>query len=181
MQFDYDTEFLEDGLAIETLSIGIRREDGAEYYAVVEDARWDRVRDHEWLMANVVPSLPGTWLGGQWYLDTSHGSVKPKHVIANELEEFFLQDGKHGTPELWAWYAAYDHVALCQFWGRMLQLPKGMPMWTNDIRQEMHRLGNPEMPQQTAGAHNALMDARFNRVRRAFLADYARRERIRYI
>ena len=166
----YDTEFLERGHqhGIELLSIGAVREDGEEYYAVVLDADWDAVRDHEWLMANVVPSLPGQWIGGQWHLDQSHPSVKFRDVIAKELETFALENGK---PELWAWFGAYDHVAFCQLWGRMIGLPKGMPMWTNDLRQEQHRLGVP-MPKQPAGEHHALMDARFNRVRHQHLETY---------
>ena len=47
MRVYYDTEFLEDGKTIELLSIGIVRADGQEYYAVISDADWDRVRQHE--------------------------------------------------------------------------------------------------------------------------------------
>lgn len=177
----YDTEFLERGHqhGLELLSIGAVREDGAEYYAVVLDADWDAVRDHEWLMENVVPSLPGMWLDGSWHLDASHPSVKFRDTIAKELEVFLLANGK---PELWAWYSAYDHVALCQLWGRMIGLPKGIPMWTNDLRQEQHRLGNPELPEQPSGFHNALMDARHNHTRHARLERLAaEQQRVRYI
>jgi hypothetical protein len=170
----YDTEFLERGHqhGLELLSIGAVRGDGAEYYAVVEDADWGAVRQHEWLMANVVPSLPGVWLDGQWYLDTAHPSVKTRATIAKELEVFALANGR---PELWAWYGAYDHVAFCQLWGRMIGLPQGMPMWTNDLRQEQHRLGDIPVPRQQAGHHNALMDARHNRAIHAALADHVHR------
>jgi hypothetical protein len=171
----YDTEFLEDGETIELISIGIVADDGREYYAVASDAPWDRIKIHPWLMQNVVPSLPGgkpsTPIGvpqsqpekarpGQewfWALDVSASCVKPEFVIANEVRDFLLAAGK---PELWAWYSAYDHVALCQLWGPMISIPKGIPMWTNDLRQEVHRLGNPQLPQQTEGQHNALADAR---------------------
>lgn len=176
----YDAEFLERGPQhpVDLVSIGAVREDGAEYYAVVLDADWDGVREHEWLMENVVPSLPGEWIGGQWHLDQSHPSVKFRDVIAQEMEAFVLE---RPDPELWAWYGAYDHVVYCQLWGRMSTLPEGMPRWTNDLRQEAHRLGNPRLPEQAAGHHNALMDARHNKVRHAVLADIARRERVRYI
>jgi hypothetical protein len=172
----YDTEFLERGHqhGLDLLSIGMVREDGAEYYAVVRDANWPAVRQHEWLMENVVPSLPGVWLDGQWYLDQAHPSVKDRQEIAKELEVFCLANGK---PELWAWYGAYDHVALSQLWGTMIKLPKGMPMWTNDLRQESHRLGDIPVPRQQAGHHNALMDARHNRVIHAALADHEHRIR----
>jgi hypothetical protein len=42
-------------------------------------------------------------------------------------------------------------------------------MWTNDLQQECQRLGNPQMPEQAAGVHNALADARHNLVRARFL------------
>lgn len=51
----------------------------------------------------------------------------------------------------------------------MIDLPTGIPMWTNDIQQECQRLGNPQMPEQPAGIHNALADARHNLVRAQFL------------
>ena len=39
------------------------------------------------------------------------------------------------VPELWAWVAAYDHVALCQLWGDMTELPQSMPRYTRELRQ----------------------------------------------
>jgi hypothetical protein len=173
----YDTEFREDGHTIDLLSIGIVRESGESYYAVVSDADWDAVRKDQWLVENVWPGMPTRGLktklvtiGGRTesrvdhagVLDTTSSLVKPKWVIANEVRDFLTE-----TPglELWAWYAAYDHVALAQLWGRMIRLPKGIPMWTNDLRQEAERLGNPPLPEQEGGVHNALADARHNLVR----------------
>lgn len=173
----YDTEFRENGVTIDLLSIGIVRETGESYYAVVSDADWDAVKKDDWLKENVWPGMPVRGLTREPYsvggkikhrvsypgvLDTSSSLVKPKWVVANEVRDFLT-----ATPnvELWAWYAAYDHVALAQLWGRMIGLPKGIPMWTNDLRQEAERLGNPDLPQQDVGEHNALADARHNLVR----------------
>jgi hypothetical protein len=103
----------------------------------------------------------------RWLFNYSDPCVKPRHVIAREVRDFILAEP---GPQLWAWYGAYDHVALCQLWGRMIDLPDGVPMWTNDLKQECERLGNPEVPQQAAGEHNALADARHNRVIAEFLA-----------
>jgi hypothetical protein len=41
----------------------------------------------------------------------------------------------------------------------MIDLPDGVPMWTNDIQQEAVRLGIA-LPEQAQGQHNALADAR---------------------
>jgi hypothetical protein len=174
----YDTEFLEDGERIYLISIGLVAEDGREYYAVNsaidnyspdgDKALYEAIRDHDWLMKNVIPHLPlisvpskpsCRWL---FSLDRSSTLVKPKWVIANEVRDFILATP---DPELWAWYCAYDHVALCQMWGPSVGRPKGIPTRTNDLKQECQRLGNPDLPRlsgTTAGMveHNALHDAR---------------------
>jgi hypothetical protein len=192
MKIWYDTEFIEDGRTIDLISIGLVRDDGAEYYAVSSEIdQWTpggseklhkRISNHRWLMENVVPHLPLTkplstfenyWL---WSLDRSSLLVKPTWVIANEVREFILAADE---PELWAWYGAYDHVALCQLWGPMIRLPKGVPMWTNDLKQECQRLGNPQVPEQESGEHNALADARHNKVIAEFLDLAARRQRVK--
>lgn len=174
----YDTEFLEDGHTIELISIGIVCEDGREYYAVNSELPIDLIRKNDWLMTNVVPHLPITgrsslddWLkhSRNSYpqpsvslvdVDQRDVRVKPKWVIANEVREFLLADGE---PELWAYYAAYDHVALAQLWGKMIHLPKGLPMYTHDLKQEMDRVGidSDEFP-HSGDEHNALADARWN-------------------
>jgi len=176
----YDTEFLEDGHTIDLISIGIVCEDGREYYAINADADWDRIREDYWLMENVVVHLP-THSTGQVKKRTGFGErgwrwgginmrdsrVKPKWVIANEVRDFLLASSH---PQLWAYYAAYDHVALAQLWGRMIDRPKGIPMWTNDLQQELVRRGRKTPPSPT-DEHNALADARW--VLRALDGGYA--------
>lgn len=163
MRIYYDTEFLEDGKTIDLISIGMVTEDGREYYAVNRDAPWKRIKKNDWLMQHVVPSLPqphGDWINQmpkRWLIDFHNPAVKAKATIAAEVQAFITSDP---DPQLWAWYAAYDHVALAQLFGRMIDLPDGVPMWTNDLKQEHARLGSPAMPQQQSGVHNALADAR---------------------
>ncbi len=183
----YDCEFFEDGRVIDLISIGMVAEDGREYYAVCSDADWDRIRQHDWLVRNVVPYLPVT---GRTSLDSylangpnsfprpsisflgpdlTDSCVKPRQVIANEVRDFILATP---DPQLWAWYAAYDHVVLCQLWGRMIDLPKGVPMRTNDLKQDASRLGNPKLPSMPGAIeHNALHDAREVKFRYEWLAD----------
>ena len=186
----YDCEFLEAGPdePIRLISIGLVADDGREYYAVNSDAPWDRIKKNDWLVRNVLPSLPVTGRTSlDAYLknhpnsyprpsidlvgpDVTDTRVRPRQVIANEVRDFILAAP---DPQLWAWYAAYDHVVLCQLWGTMMHLPEGVPMWTNDLKQECERLGNPQVPQQAASEHNALEDARHNRVIAEFLAGIA--------
>jgi hypothetical protein len=175
---DYDTEFLEDGRTIALISIGMVADDGREYYAVSHDATRRRlrrrIRRHDWLMANVVPSLPkahGDWNLYQprrWLFNYSDPCVKPRHVIAREVRGFIQATA---DPELWADFGAYDHVALAQLFGPMVSLPDGVPMWTNDLRQEAARLGVTDLPSLPGTSeHNALSDAREVQFRRRWLS-----------
>lgn len=178
----YDTEFLEDGNTIELISIGIVGPDDREYYAVNADCDFDRVREHDWLWENVVPHLPTTktnWDQPQHgrlitSLDRSAACVKPKWVIANEVRDFIVGDitpcGEHNgvpayfdtdLPELWAYFGAYDHVALAQLFGPMSELPDLMPMWTHDLMQLIEPLKELKLPEKS-DEHNALADAKWN-------------------
>ena len=46
----------------------------------------------------------------------------------------------------------------------MLDVPLGWPNWCRDIKQVADHLGFPRLPQQATGKHNALEDARWNKV-----------------
>jgi hypothetical protein len=169
-RYFYDTEFIEDGRTIDLISIGIVADDGRELYLVNRDAPWRRIRKHEWLMANVVPGLPkphGDWIlhmPQRWLFDMASPHVRDRETIADRVRRFLVGGDVPGLTrpdvELWADYSAYDHVALCQLFGPMVALPEGIPMFTNDFQQALRRAGNPPMPQQQAGLHNALADAR---------------------
>jgi hypothetical protein len=163
MKYYLDTEFLDDGETIELVSVGVAAEDGRTYYAVSEDVSWGRVRKHPWLMANVWPHLPLNPMpsdSGRLHLDFNHPDVKPRETIAADLTGFF---GENYIPrcgnELWAYYGAYDFVALCQLWGPMLATPEGVPKRINDLAQEAARLGVHTLPEQTTPKHHALNDA----------------------
>ena len=190
---DYDLEFLEDGSTIELISIGMVCDDGREYYAVNADLagrKWRgwvvpfsgwrlrrRIRKHQWLMDNVIPNLPrahGDWrnhMPSSWLFNYSDPAVKDRARIADEVMDFIRAAGP--DVELWANYGAYDHVALAQLWGRMIDLPEDVPMFTRDIQQERARLGFrwDDLPKQETGEHNALADARHNQTVRRWLAE----------
>jgi 3' exoribonuclease, RNase T-like len=169
----YDTEFIEDGRTIDLISIGLVDRNGQEYYAVSSEFSQEKLFENKWLVDNVWPTLPTrTVRGGRSgrrsfvELDLFDPDVKDRATIAREVAEFCLADGP--DPELWAWYSAYDHVALCQLFGRMVpDLPAGMPMFTNDLRHslaqlERHLGRRVNVPDQVKGEHNALEDARHN-------------------
>ncbi|MFF1574839.1 3'-5' exoribonuclease domain-containing protein [Leifsonia sp. NPDC058292] len=176
---DYDLEFLEDGRTIELISIGMVCDDGRQYYAVSSDLPKRKIRKHKWLMENVVPHLPQghgdrrNHVPKSWLFDYADPAVKRRERIADEVMDFIRAAGP--DVQLWANYGAYDHVCLAQLWGRMIDLPEGVPMFTNDIQQEARRLGFgwDELPKQESSEHNALADARHNQVVRRWLAERA--------
>lgn len=162
MRYYYDCEFIEDGLTIDLISIGMVAEDGREYYRVCCEA--DLTKASGWVKENVIPFL---------YAAKFDVLSVPKRVIAYDLKGF-CDPEKYGKPELWAYYADYDHVALCQLFGTMMDLPKGWPMYTRDIKQFCDAIGNPTLPDQGKDKHNALEDARWNKKAYEFLINEQR-------
>lgn len=141
MRFWFDTEFIEDGKTIDLISIGVVSENGETYYA--EAVECDLSRASDWVKQNVLPHLTG--------------SPVPRAQIARDLIEFFGE-----KPEIWAYYADYDWVALCQLFGRMVDLPKGWPMYCRDLKQLADEK-DAQLPKQTSTEHEALCDAQWTR------------------
>ncbi|MGW5318050.1 polyadenylate-specific 3'-exoribonuclease AS [Nocardia thailandica] len=149
MRYFYDSEFIEDGVTIDLISIGVVCEDGREYYAV--STEFDAGRAGPWVRRNVLPKLPPK-TSPLW---------RTRERIRDDLLKFLLP--RPGiVPELWAWVGAYDHVALCQLWGDMTKLPNTLPRYTNELRQHWESAGRPALPPIPTDAHDALADARHN-------------------
>jgi hypothetical protein len=151
MRFFYDCEFIEDGRTIDLVSIGVVGEDGREFYAV--STEFDASRAGPWVRANVLPKLPAP----------ADPAWRSRVGLRDALLGFLVEPG--GDVELWAWIAAYDHVALCQLWGPMPALPRALPRFTRELRQHWEGAGRPPLPPAPADAHDALADARHNRMR----------------
>lgn len=176
MNYFYDTEFHEDGRTIDFISIGVVAEDGREFYAVSNEFDTRRVAKNDWLMENVMTSIEhqafvvadrdGFPVVRDLYV--TDPAAMSREQIALKLRLFLAEDR---NPVLWAWYGAYDHVCLAQLFGRMIDLPEQIPMFTNDIRTLVKLAGNVRLPEQPPGVHNALQDARHNVVRYNFLMD----------
>lgn len=148
MRYFYDTEFIEDGVRIDLVSIGIVDENGREYYAI--SAEHDPSKAGAWVRRNVLDQLPSP----------ADPAWRSRSRIRDEVYEFLTAPGE--PIELWAWVAAYDHVALCQLWGDMTALPRGIPRFTRELKQRWEDCGSPLLPPADPQAHNALVDARQN-------------------
>lgn len=148
MKVFFDTEFIEDGKTIDLISIGLVCEDGIAYYAISSEC--DLNKASPWVQKNVLPYLN--------YGNVVNADPIPRAVIASEIVRLVGD-----KPEFWAYYADYDWVALCQLFGTMMDLPKGWPMYCRDVKQLCDSLGNPKLPKQIGGTHNALEDAKWAR------------------
>ena len=165
----FDTEFIEDGRTIDLISIGIVAEDGREFYAECREAKLHRADD--WVKQNVITHLVHAGHGEHVSSDDFPSCpLMYRRTIADAIVRF-CDPATYGKPEIWAYYADYDWVALCQLFGRMIDLPRGWPMYCRDIKQWADMLGNPKLPEQGQGEHHALADARWNRLAWEFLRD----------
>jgi hypothetical protein len=158
MRYWFDTEFMDDSRTIDLISIGMVAEDGRELY--LENSEADFGKMNEFVEQHVLPFLEGPEVS--------------RAYIAEAVKDF-CDPEKYGTPEFWAYYADYDWVVLCQLFGRMIDLPKGWPMYCRDIKQEADRkeanfrldLKDPtyrlDLPKDPEQEHHALADARWNK------------------
>jgi hypothetical protein len=150
--YTYDAEFLERGHAhpISLISLGmVHVPSGNELYFELKDAPWTAIRQHPWLMENVIPHLNGERI--------------TRATAATKLQHFWIENG--WPTQFWGYFVSYDHVVLSQIFGTMLDLPANVPQYSHDIKTKMDDLGIPNkhyLPIQEGTEHNALEDARWN-------------------
>ncbi len=204
MKYFLDTEFIEGFHKplfgkrrhfIDLISIGIVCEDGRELHLTSREYNYHDADD--WVKTNVI--IPH-------YIHTVHGDAR-NHIdadnfqyhfglsnkrIAEKVRDFVYEpfelanafiggdlELKSGDIEFYAYYADYDWVVFCSLFGRMIDLPKGFPMYCRDLKQimddkikNMPVSGDFEKDLQMAkdskrypkqkDEHSALDDARWN-------------------
>ncbi|MFI5933312.1 polyadenylate-specific 3'-exoribonuclease AS [Actinoplanes sp. NPDC051494] len=153
-RYFYDCEFIEDGLTVDLVSIGMVDEHGREFYAI--SSQFDESKAIPWVRRNVLDKLPSP----------GDPAWRSRERIRDDLYDFLTEPvkGRDEQIELWAWYASYDHVALAQLWGAMPALPRIIPRFTKDLRQLWDDKGKPPLP-TAQGRHDALVDAKHNLAR----------------
>lgn len=199
MKYFIDFEFIE-GLHkslfgkrrhfIDLISVGIVGEDGREYYAISNEFN---PKDADgWVKDNVINSLPDKKVS---FYDSPRVRQealywKSNSQIAKEIIKFcdptmFLHNNAEPDLEFYGYYADYDWVLLCSLFGRMIDLPKGFPMYCKDLKQILDQKAilytplnldanlkmitdKPNYPKQS-NEHNALVDAKWNRELYKFL------------
>jgi hypothetical protein len=163
MRIFIDTEFIERGREhpVTLISLGAIKENGTGFYEI--SSEFDPETANPWVVEHVIEKLP---------------PKKPRLTVA-EIAGKFLEWVGTEKPEFWAYYADYDWVVLCQMYGAMINLPTGWPMFCRDIKQWCVDLGNPDLPKQEKGEHDAMEDARWNKAAWEYLRDIYENKQLR--
>lgn len=197
MKYFIDTEFIEGFHKpsfgkkrhfIDLISIGIIAEDGREYYAVSNEYNSNDADD--WVKQNVLFKIHSEYIPRdirvglhtnrlvKWKVP----NAKSNKQIAEEVFNFCTNDTltiekakqynvTYDNIEFYGYYADYDWVLFCSLFGRMIDLPKGFPMYCKDLKQDFDDLQllekynlkeQPNYPKQS-NEHNALDDAKWNK------------------
>jgi hypothetical protein len=158
MNIFIDTEFWEDGSSkpIQLISLALVSESGNELYLINRDFDWDSCTS-EWLHVNVKPSLRNKSIFGYPFCEFSP-----------IVREWVVRESGGEKVSFWGYYSDYDWVVFCQMFGRMIDLPESFPKYCLDIKQLAWMMGNPSLPKQNSTEHDALNDARWNKLAHAF-------------
>jgi hypothetical protein len=167
IKYHYDWEFKENGVTIEPISLGMVADDGRELYMIYtpavrgfQDRFYFNQMDEtdEWLKDNVFNHINESDLHEYGYDNKRVMGVRLYDFVVNELDW-----SKERDIEFWGYFASYDHVCLSQLFGRMIDLPNPMPMFTNELMTIRNGRTKPVRPTDLP-EHNALADAKYQKL-----------------
>jgi hypothetical protein len=167
MRYHYDWEFKENGHTIEPISLGMVADDGRELYIIntraIDNfrarARQDRLDDTDrWLQGNVFKHISHED-------ENTYGMDFLTELVGHKVYDFItdIDWSVENDVEFWGYFAAYDHVCLSQLFGRMIDLPSPMPMYTNELMTIRAGRAKPPRPANLP-EHNALADAKYQKL-----------------
>ncbi len=211
MKYFLDTEFIEGFKKpffgkkrhfIDLIQIGIVAEDGTQFRMLSSEYNYNDA--NEWVKENVILKLYTSYVHGDnrnrysvsnfhKYYGKSNEEIKKELLLYFDCwRDSFSWRRMYDEPvEVYAYYADYDWVLFCSLFGRMIDLPKGFPMYCIDLKQttdeKVNRLTNndffthfhvtewltfaqkldliknknPKYPKQE-NEHDALADAKWN-------------------
>jgi hypothetical protein len=191
-----DTEFVNDALGLNLISIALVCDDGREYYAQSLDAPLER--SNAFVQKHVWPGLTNVagwevWMGKKIVVvgdNVRLATIRSEDLtklgvgftigpawqtddrIAEDLVRF-VDPETYGRPEIWGYYCDYDWVLVTRLFGDFESQPKGWPWYCRDLKQWCDMLGGPRLPALGKGEHNALFDARWNKVAYEYLEGFA--------
>jgi len=150
--------------SIQLVSIGLVFEHGKGIYLLNKD--FNPHDADQWVRDNVLAKLPPRKTPHRGFphieLDT------PEWKSLSEIRDILIYELDGTDNEFWTYYAAYDWVVFCSIFGRMIDLPKGYPMFCMDLKQLMESKGLTKEWKQAVcpdpvGEHDALVDAKWNK------------------
>lgn len=168
-KFYYDTEFIEGkkdkfiNPTIDLISIGIVDERGDFFYEISNefDLNWAWYKNDNtlaepnyWIRENILRPIfndlikrdyKSVLFEEQFVLENLYVLIKEFGKSNEQIKKGiinFIQPSKEDPVDLVGYYSSYDHVVLCWLFGRMIDLPEGMPMYTIDLKQVIDEEGN---------------------------------------
>lgn len=152
---------------IQLISIGIVCEDGREFYAVSNE--FDESLADDWVKENVISKLE-YWQKLDASTSICHRGVNSKKFgksiieIRNEVVKLLGGGCDEYSPklyvpketEIYAYFADYDWVVFCNLFGRMIDLPEGMPMYCKDLKQYLDDFAKKEAESNNISFETAL-------------------------
>ncbi len=173
---------------IDLISIGIVAEDGRTYYAVSNEFNPKDADD--WVRENVIDKIEAQLFQQQPTFAKSHFNFslkellkqygKPNKQIATEVEKFCKPNETRANNagvdaiignidpniEFYGYYADYDWVLFCSLFGRMIDLPKGFPMYCRDLKQMFdEKLFSKSFESKNTITIGATLDERLNYIK----------------
>lgn len=157
-KYYFDTEFQEreDTDKIEFISVGITTDDGRDFYAVSNE--YDDTKLSPWVKEHVIKKL---------------GDTKPvsNAEIRDGIKDFV---GDDPNPQFYAKCGAYDWFLLARLFGGLLKMPSNFPKYFHDVKAKWDTLGRPQLPPHPGNDHNALADAKWDKLADEFLDQFAK-------
>jgi len=160
---------------IDLISIGIVCEDNSGLYLI--SSEYDYEDADQWVKDNVIVKAYSRECSGDAKNHFSarnfhkHFGLKQKEIGKRVIEWI----GHDSNIKFYGYYSDYDWVLFCSIFGRMIDLPKGFPMYCRDIKQMMDERGissdHPDCPKQSDD-HIAIKDAAWNKEAYNWLINY---------
>lgn len=187
---------------IDLISIGLVAADGRELYLLNADCEIDYAWADEWVRMNVLLPIWKEHIPTSLRHHTSfdlpvmrsifrlrgvsrkmmtwqllifiHAEAYADHV--GTMDSFF-ESPFTDSHRFFGYYADYDWVVFCQLFGAMSKLPKGFPMFCEDLHQLRLQMKISDSDKRLLfpnpiGEHNALVDARWNKALHDGLKSY---------
>lgn len=123
---------------IQLVSIGLVDEGGRSYYAI--STEFDARDASDWVKQHVLAKLPPRIVSQiapcEFFGSCVEHVPNPLYKTNKEIAADVIAFVEKTTPEFWGYYADYDWVVFCtNLFGRMIDLPKGFPMYCRDLKQ----------------------------------------------